>query len=158
MKPIIRDEFVALIKKARIKSRLVRDLRFVPEEISDWEARDFLAVMTKSGAEGAFMTPDHRIKPFELHRRVAKSGRVTPIICEFCSTWQRGSNSAIITFTTKCGGISHLVCWDLMCSFHVRDMTTASKLSRVQLREDITPEQRVQRLQTKLDAILSDLY
>lgn len=158
MKPLSRDEFAVLIKKARIKPRLVRDLRFIPEEISDWEQRDFLAVMTKSGAEGVFIMPGHGVKAFEFHKRVAKSGRVTPIICEFCSTWQRGSNSAIIAFITKNGSISHLVCADLLCSLHVRDKTTASRLSRAQLREDIEPEGRVRRLQAKLDTILSDLY
>ena len=157
MEPLYRDEFAALIKKARIKPRLVRDLRFVPEEIADLDQRDFLTVTTKSGAEGVIITADHTIKPFELHKRTAKSGRATPIICELCATWQRGSNSAIITFPTKSGSVSHLVCGDLLCSFHVRDQTVASKLSRAQLREDITPEKRVRRLQARLQSIFSGL-
>ncbi|MBP9667618.1 FBP domain-containing protein [Candidatus Saccharibacteria bacterium] len=153
-----RDEFVDLVRNARISRRLQRDVRYVPEEIGHADARDFLAVMTKSRGEGVLLFEDHCL-PFRLTMRSANArGRVEAVICDMCSTWQRGTNSAVITFkkddkTT----ISHLVCADLDCSLHVRDLTDASKISRTQLREHITLPARIERLQAKLRQMIADL-
>lgn len=150
-----RDSFTALLKNNRVSKRLVRDLRYVPEEISHASSRDFLAVTVKSGGEGVLLF-ESNVYPFELRRRGPNAaGRVEAIICDFCSTWQRGTASALITLKkSERNTVSYLVCGDLECSLHVRDMTPASKLSRAQLREHILPEARIERLHRRLREVL----
>ena len=63
-----RDSFAALLKNNRISKRLVRDLRYVPEEISHVSSRDFLAITVKSGGEGVLLF-ESNVYPFELRRR-----------------------------------------------------------------------------------------
>ena len=158
MKAVSREEFADLTKG--VKPRIRRELRFVPEEITDWEDRDFLAVTNKSRTEGVLLVPGEtpRVVPFQLqNRRAGPSGRVEAVICDICATWQRGSNSAVITFTREKSSVSFLCCADLLCSLHVRDKTDASKLSRVQLRENNTAQTRALRLRRKLSEILGHL-
>ena len=158
MKAISREEFAQIIKS--VKPRLRRELRFVPEETSGWEDRDFLAVMNRSNTEGILIAPLEtlHVAPFQLQRRRPNaSGRVEAIICDFCATWQRGSNSAVITFAKEKSSVSFLCCGDLRCSLHVRDKTPEAKTSRTQLRENNTPGQRVERLRLKLSTILQAL-
>jgi len=159
MDAINRQEFTELITLRRIKPRYKRELRFVPEEITDWSQRDFIAVMNKSKSEGVLVVPFDtvRVVPFQLQRRKANaSGRIGATICDFCMTWQRGSNSAMISFErSDKSSVSFLCCADLDCSLHVRNLTVASKLSRTQLRENNSVEQRIDRLKTRLDALLS---
>ena len=158
MQPITRDEFATLIIAPLVRSRLRRELRFVPEEINSWEDRDFLAVTTKSGAEGALIIPfaGMLVVPFRLQKRMPnKMGRTEAIICDICATWQRGSNSAVITFPKGKSSTSFLVCADLNCSLHVRNKTPESILSRTQLREHNTVEDRISRLRSRLQNILN---
>ena len=158
MLPIDRDTFALLVKSSPAKPRLRKILRFVPEEVTNWDLRDFLVVTDKSGREGVLLYGEV-VTPFTLHPRTAKSsGRVEAIICDICATWRRGTESATITFQAgERRSVSHLVCADLDCSLHVRGLTDASVLSRSQLREDITPDARVARLNTRLAAILENL-
>ncbi|HEY1085969.1 MAG TPA: FBP domain-containing protein [Candidatus Saccharimonadales bacterium] len=158
MKNISRDELSEILRGMRISRRLVRDLRFVPEEISYVNQRDFLAVYTKSGTEGVLLYKD-MTRPFELKKRMPNSsGRVEAVICDICATWQRGTNSAMLTlYKDKKHTISHLVCADLDCSLHVRDLTDESKLSRTQLREHLTPEARIARLEERLTEIMKNV-
>ncbi|HEU5121698.1 MAG TPA: FBP domain-containing protein [Candidatus Saccharimonadales bacterium] len=160
MKTLTRDEFANLLNEANVKPRLKRELRFVPEEITNWEIRDFLAVTTKGGGEGVLIVPHEHtyVVPFQLQRRRPNdAGRTEAIICDICATWQRGSNSAIITFFKEKSSMSYLCCADLLCSLHVRDLTPASTLSRTQLREHNTTEDRIERLLARLQQILSNL-
>lgn len=138
MQVITRDNFQHLLTEAHIKPRLKRELRFVPEEISDWEDRDFIAVMNRSRSGGVIVASLERtfVVPLTIQKRVPnRTGRVEAVICDFCATWQRGSNSATITFRKANSTVSFLCCGDLLCSLHVRDKTPAAKLSRTQLRE-----------------------
>jgi len=158
MQAITREQFARLVKDAHIRPRLVRDLRFVPEEITDWPDRELLAVTTRADTEGVLIAQldELYVLPFEIKRITDKqTGRSRPITCDFCYTWQQGSNAASITFTL---GDDHargfLCCADLDCSLHVRGKTAASVLSRSQLHEDITAEQRIERLRSKLRALL----
>ena len=153
MEPLSRDHFSDLLRQARVKRRLVRELRFVPEAITDWSDRGFIAVSTRSGNEGVLVTYDTKCLPYTLSRRTNPSGRVAPITCDICMTWQRGTNSAILTFETHEGTISFLVCADLACSLHVRTITPEAVLSRAQLQEDLTNEDRIQRLRTRFNAM-----
>lgn len=158
MLPIDRDAFALLVKSSPAKLRLRKTLRFVPEEVANWDLRDFLIVTDKSGREGVLLYREE-VVPFMLHPRTAKSsGRVEAIICDICATWRRGTESATITFQAgERRSVSHLVCADLDCSLHVRGLTDASVLSRSQLREDITPDARVARLHMRLKAIIGNL-
>jgi hypothetical protein len=157
MDPITREEFAELASS--LKPRLRRELRFVPEEITAWEDRDFLAVTNKQGNEGILIVPfaHKKTAPFSLQaRKPNASGRVEAIICDICATWQRGTHSAVITFPVDAArSVSFLCCADLLCSFHVRGKTTAAQLSRTQLREQITTEGRIMRLKERLTAILA---
>lgn len=161
MKIIDRPAFAELLEEARIKPRIKRDLRYIPEEISNWETRDFITATNKSHSEGVLIAPLERlyVAQFQLQmRKPNKAGRVEAIICDLCATWQRGSNSAVISFLrSDRSSVSFLCCADLDCSLHVRNMTAASKISRAQLRENNTIEQRVQRLTDKLSFILSGI-
>lgn len=147
-----------LLKDARIKPRIIRELRYVPSEILHSESRDFLVIMNKSRSEGVLLFED-LFYPFSLTKKAASStGRIDGIICDICATWQRGSNAARITLPKdEKTTVSYLVCADLDCSLHVRDMTPDSKLSRVQLREHISPQDRATRLRGSLSRILSGL-
>lgn len=158
MLPIDRDAFALLVKSSPAKLRLRKTLRFVPEEVANWDLRDFLIVTDKSGREGVLLYREE-VVPFTLHPRTAKSsGRVEAIICDICATWRRGTESATITFQAgERRSVSHLVCADLDCSLHVRGLTDASVLSRSQLREDLTPDARVARLHMRLKAIIGNL-
>lgn len=99
---------------------------------------------------------------YELTEGLAQrsTGRAQPIICDFCRTWQRGSNAASITLQPDYrtgASTTFLCCADLNCSQHVRTQTSAAKLSRAQLREDLTDERRVARLKDRLRAVISQL-
>jgi len=152
-----KDELTKLLTAARISKRIIRDLRYVPEGITYPEERDFLAVMNKASAEGVLLYGE-RVIPFLLSKRSAnRAGRVEAIICDICATWQRGTNSAVLTLKRSSErSSSYLVCADLDCSLHVRDMTNASKLSRSQLREHVTIPERIARLETRLRAICAE--
>lgn len=151
-----REEFAERVARARIKPRLRKILRFVPEEITNWEARDFVAVTDKSGNEGVLLYQDETV-PFMLSPRVARAGgQVAAVICDICATWRRGPESAVLTLPKGDNrSVSYLVCADLQCAFHVRGMTDAGILSRSQIREDITPDRRIERLRERLAAILA---
>lgn len=156
MKALTRDD----IANQPMKPRLKRELRFVPEEISGWEDRDFIAVMNRAQSEGVLIAElgERYVAPFRLQKRSANSqGRVEAIICDFCATWQRGSNSFVISFQKEKGSVSFLCCGDLLCSFHVREKTLESKLSRMQLRETISVEGKIRRLRNRLQRILQEV-
>jgi len=156
MHKITREEFAERLVGARIKQRLCKALRFVPEEVTEWDSRDFLVVTDKSGNEGVLIHQD-AIVPFTLSPRAARTGgRVAAIICDICATWRRGPESAMLTLPKGDNrSVSYLVCADLDCSLHVRAMTSAGILSRSQIREDITPDRRVERLRERLTVILA---
>lgn len=158
MQPFSRDQFEELITSANIRPRLRRELRYVPEEITNWEDRDFLAVTNKQGREGVLIFQNH-VLPFSLQpRRSNTTGRVEAIICDICATWQRGTHSASMTFPKSTGSVSFLVCADLQCSLHVRSKTDASRLSKVQLRENINTNGKIQRLKDRLLRIVATVH
>ncbi len=152
MKILSREEFIDMLRQARASKRLMRNLRYVPEEVSYPDQRDFMAIMTRSGNEGVLLL-DGKVIPMSLQKRSAnRQGRIEAIICDICATWQRGTNSATLTFKKSATvSISHLVCADLDCSLHVRDLTDEGRISRTQLRGHIAPKDRVDRLRERLD-------
>ena len=131
----------------------------------DWDNLDFLAVPTRSGRDGVLIIDiDDALyaTPYELAAIKGDkiTGRLKPVICDFCKTWQTGSRAATISFhisQRSHNSIAFLCCADLRCSLHVRDKTADSKTSRAQLREDISTENRILRLQDKLKALTNRL-
>ena len=158
MNAITKDELQQRLADAHISLRVRKSIRFVPSEIAHCSERDFLAVMDKARHDGVLLNDDFTA-PFSLSARLPNtSGRIEAVICDICATWRRGTESAVITFKKgKNATVSHLVCADLDCSLHVRNMTNAATISRTQLREDIDSEQRVRRLRTRLKNIVSNL-
>lgn len=160
MKPLSRQQLADLIIQARVKLRIQRELRFVPEEIRNWEDRDFLAVMNKSQTEGILIVPfAERVVPFEIRALKPKASGALPaaVICDFCATWQRASYASAITFSKDRRSLTFLVCGDLNCSLHIRDKTDEARLSRTQLREDISEEGRIERLRHRMMKILQSV-
>lgn len=158
-----RDAFAQLLKLNRVKPRLVRDLRFNPVPSEDWDLYELLPIKTRSENDGLLLIESHSlyVAPYEITIGITNksTGRSKPVTCDFCLTWQQGSKAARITFArpTDDHRLTYLCCADLACSLHVRSLTPDSTLSRTQLREDVTPEQRVARLQRRLEQLVAKL-
>lgn len=163
MKRLDRESFATLLRQARIKPRLMRELRFVPEEIDNWDDLEMLAVPTRSKNEGVLLTQldDLYIIPYELSigLKDTATGRAKPVVCDFCYTWQQGGKSGRITFHRASDGhtFTYLCCADLRCSLHARNLTPEAALSRTQLHEDLTAEQRIARLKDNLKRLVITL-
>lgn len=150
------------ISKGLRKRLSVSSLGGAPE--TPWTNYELTKLPTKDGAAGVLIIgvqDSLYATPYELGPVGDKStGRVKPIICDFCKTWQAGGRAGSITFRTKhhsLNSISFLCCLDLKCSLHVRDMTEAAKLSRAQLREDVSQEYRTERLRDGLSGLVQRL-
>jgi hypothetical protein len=167
MKKISLEEFNDLLVSSALKPRLIKELRFVAssDAISDetWLDAEMVSITDRSGRKGVLVIDTEgtrHLLPYELQRGIASNltGRAQPIICDLCRTWQTGSRAGSITFpVSKQRTITYLCCADLQCSAHVRSKTSAAKTSRSQLREDMTTEERVARLRTRLDRLVSEL-
>lgn len=160
MRTLNQEEFSHILQQVDIKPRLKKELKFVSSTShlpEDWSSYELIAIADRTGDKGALLLqPEDTlyIAQYELSRRIIDSstGRGRAIICDFCYTWQPCSNAASITFThadTK-HKIRFLCCGDLTCSRHVRTATKASIVSRAQLREDLSDDDRIARLKTKL--------
>lgn len=160
MKILSQTEFNGILQQVDMKPRLKKELKFVVSVsrlLGDWSTYELISITDRTGDKGVLLLqPDDvlYVTPYELSRRIVDSstGRDRAIICDFCFTWQPGSNAASITFPhadTK-HSIRLLCCADLDCSQHVRTVTQASVVSRAHLRENLTNEDRVARLKQRL--------
>ena len=135
-----------MLKEQRIKPRLVRELRFTPEEITNLDDLDLLAIGTRSGAEGLLLIQmtNAYVIPYELTAGIADkaTGRSKPITCDFCYTWQRGGNVACITFRRASDNHTSHIYAAVICAaanvseilhqkllYHARNCTKISQLS-----------------------------
>lgn len=157
MKSINNATFELIAKAAGARGRLLRELRFAPEQVTDWNERELVHAADRTGDKGVVVFEvggSRYAAPYELTRRVVDkaTGRSKPITCDLCYTWRAGGDGARIRFVriSDKHTITLLCCGDLACSAHVRGKTSAAKLSRANLREDMTNEQRVLRLESKL--------
>jgi hypothetical protein len=167
MKKLSIEEFNELINLSSIKPRLKNEVRFIAstENLSDeeWGDRELIGISDRSGNNGILLVSlsnKMHILPYELKIGITSSatGRLQSTICDFCRTWQYGDRSARISFhKDKNSSVSFLCCADLKCSMHVRNKTEASHTSRAQLREDLSIEQRVERLKTRLANLVATL-
>lgn len=155
------SDFKTIIKHAAIKPRFKRDLKFVTgtESLSDsdWKQAEMLAVWNKSKKGGVLLLqPADKlyIIAFDDSGRAGDAnGRIKPIICDFCYTWQPGFDGGFATFYPDKSGdnsVSMLCCADFDCSRHARGVTLAAKRSRAQIREQLSEDARVERLKDKL--------
>jgi hypothetical protein len=167
MRTLTQSDFDELMKHTGIKTRLVAELKFVKSTealANEWSDYELLSIQDRTGDKGVLLLQpygDVFIISYELSRRIvdSKTGRGRAIICDFCFTWQPGSNAASITFThamTK-HKIGFLCCGDLNCSQHVRSATKASIVSRTQLRENMTNDDRIERLKDRLQVKILQL-
>lgn len=169
MKKLTSEQFDELIAASpQVSTRIKRELRFVTSvaNMSDerWDESEFVAITDRTGMRGVLLVqPDEMVYvlPYELKQGLTSStGRAQAIICDLCRTWQVGTRSGSITFTKgrrTSKSVSYLCCGDLLCSRHVRNQTSASKTSRSQLREDLTTEQRINRLRERLRLIVAEV-
>lgn len=161
--------FDRLLDESNVKLRLKRELRFNTSvshlEDSDWHELEMIHISNRSGNEGVLLlglSSSLYLIPYIFNKMGASTstGRPQPIICDFCRTWQSGTRAATITFTnvkSSKSSVTHLCCGDLRCSDHVRSKTSASKISRTQLREDMDNVSRVDRLNERLGKLMRDL-
>lgn len=169
MKMLNLEQFNEIIARAQVSPRLKKDLRFVASTAhmheEDWQEAELLSITDRSGTKGILLlAPDDAVYiiAYELSKGIVsrQTGQVQPIICDFCRTWQAGSSAGSISFRKdkkSINSVSFLCCADLQCSWHVRGKTVASRVSKAQLREDITHEQRAERLKVRLRQFISDL-
>ena len=167
MKKLTLIEFNELLSESTIKHRLKSELRFVAstEHLSDeeWSDRELLAITDRNGNKGVLLISldeDFYMLPYEMKTGIVSSstGRSQSLICDFCQTWQYGNKSGSISFTkSRTSNVSYLCCADLKCSMHVRNKTIEAKTSRSQLREDLSTEQRIERLKTRVRGYILEL-
>lgn len=167
MKAISIQQANDILAAKKVQKALVRRLRLsLLAEISEkhWSNLELFALPTKDAKAGVlFIELDGQLfcAPYEINRVASTlNGRSKPVICDFCKTWQAGERSGSITFRTRrasLDSVSFLCCLDLECSLHVRDLTEASKVSRSQIREDISTEYRIERLKNKLTLVVKRL-
>lgn len=164
MKSIDAAEFERVAKATGARSKLLRELRFALDEISDWDEREFVCATDRTRDKGVLLIEidgKRYAAPYELTRRVVDkaTGRSKSVTCDLCYTWRSGGDAARIRFvrTSDKHTITWLCCADLACSAHVRGKTSAAKISRANLREDLTNEQRIERLRSKLRALADTL-
>ena len=160
MRTLDQDSFNDLLKHTTIKPRIISELKFVKsvENLAeDWSNYELLSITDRTNEKGILLlepATDLYAVQYELSKKVIdfKSGRRRAIICDFCYTWQSGSNAASITFSTGNSKrkVRFICCADLRCSMHVRTMTREAVMSRAQLHENMTNEDRILRLKDKL--------
>jgi hypothetical protein len=167
MKKLTLTEFNEALASTAINPRLKNELRFVTstENISDeeWAERELLAVTDRNGNKGVLLISlDDKfyIVPYEMKTGITSSstGRAQSVICDFCQTWQYGNKAGSISFArNRTSSVSYLCCADLKCSMHVRNKTKEAKVSRSQLREDLSIDQRIERLKARMKRYIADL-
>ena len=152
-----------LLKSTPTPKRVQRELTFRPENYN-WEASDFITVTNKTKAEGLFVfgVSDEPTGFYFKLRDVASdaAGRRKPYICDFCFTWLQPSRSSTVTFILSAGesrSVSYRCCHNLECNLNMRSFTEDTMHSRVQLREDLSNEERISRFQNKLQAVARHL-
>ncbi|MDB5163026.1 MAG: hypothetical protein JWO54_479 [Candidatus Saccharibacteria bacterium] len=167
MNKLTLSDFNFLLSETPIKPRLKNELRFVTstENMSDeeWNDRELLSITDRNGNKGVLLISiddNLYILPYEFKAGITSlsTGRSQSIICDFCQTWQYGNKAGSISFSKdRVSSISYLCCGDLKCSMHVRNKTSAAHTSRAQLREDLSIEQRIERLNSRMKIIVSGL-
>ncbi len=169
MKKISTEDFNSLLNISHLKPRQKKDLRFLASVSSmtdeDWPETEMLAIKDRSSNKGVLLIEVNSmiyLQAFEISKLSPSSmtGRSSSIICDFCMTWQAGTRAGSIVFPSTQQRLSNngfICCLDLNCSSHVRTKTSAAKISRSQVRENLDNELRVARLRHRLEALVDTL-
>lgn len=169
MKKLDLEQFNELLDSSKVKQKLKDGLKFITSTSSmtgeDWQNTELLSIKDKSGNKGILLitiASDVYVLPYELGKLSPSSstGRSSAIVCDFCMTWQSGTRAGSILFPkvrSSTSNIGYLCCGDLACSMHVRTKTSASKISRAQLREDMDDLKRINRLTQRLESLTVSL-
>lgn len=155
MKAIDVEVLPELLAAHGVTRRLVRELKLNFDDY-DWNEHEFAVVYNRQKSAGVLIFDSVPLEFTITKRKAGTSGRIEPIICDLCRTWRRGSESAMISFKRGGGSVTHLCCATLDCSANVRMQTKAAILSKTQLREQVTPERRIERLVENLQQITHD--
>ena len=164
MRILTTEVFQQVLEHASIRPRTKREVRFASSVVGmdeeAWAHTELIPISDRSGNKGVLVMENNGrlyATSYEISRGItSKTGKAQPIICDFCRTWQTGSRSGSITLQKPgrdAGSITFLCCADLLCSQHVRNLTSATKTSRSQLREDMTNEQRIARLEQRIEEV-----
>lgn len=167
MRKISQNEFKKIIDMTSIKTRFKQELKFIKSVSNlsdDWSEYELLAISDRTNNAGVLLLQpqnDLYILQYTLSKKIidSQTGRSRSIICDLCRTWQKGTNATSITLFNPENkkSVRLLCCGDLRCSQHVRTLTTAAVYSRAQLREDLTNEDRIERLRRNLEERVSQL-
>jgi hypothetical protein len=169
MKKLNLTQFNDMLELSILKPKLKRDLKFAVSTLfmsdEDWDTLELLSIKDKSGNKGVLIVEiasGTYLLPHELKKLTASSttGRPSAIMCDVCMTWQSGARAGSISFThikNSTTNVGFLCCEDLLCSMHVRTLTSSSKISRAQLREDMDDAKRVTRLNERLERLMVSL-
>lgn len=166
MNIITQESFTLLIKNAAIKPRFKRDLKFTTstEHLTpdQWQHSEIIPIWNKSKNGGVLLLQPYdtlHIVAFDDSSRAGDAnGRVKPIICDFCYTWQPGLDGNFVTFypqKSDSRSVSILCCADFNCSNHARGTTLAAKRARAQIREHLTNDSRIERLREKVQTFIA---
>lgn len=159
----------ALARVPTIKPRIKREVRFAASVADmterDWAERELVAIYDRSRTKGVLI-----MQPYDALYMVAfesggvvrdsGSGRSKSVICDFCYSWRAGGNAGLVTFYADArshDSTSQLCCLDLLCSLHVRTKTKDALLSRAQLREHMSDDDRIVRLKEHLQSFIDKL-
>lgn len=166
MKKITPEAFSTAIKKAKLGPRLKKELRFGASTSQlndqDWRESEMISITTRSDNEGVLLI-DAQSKTYVAQYSILKNvsdrtGRSKPIICAFCNTWRASGAGASISFKKNNNtNVGYLCCSDLRCSDHVRNKTRHALISRTQLHENLTSDQRIERLKKNLAGLTSTI-
>jgi len=165
MRAITPERYDQALAASGLKKKFISELRPKFADVDDWGQREFLAITDRSGNNGILwvdVSDAIYILPFTLSRGIIDkaTGRARSVICDLCYTQHAGTAAGRLTITMpgRTGeSRSVLCCGDLACSAHVRGLTTASLKSKAQLRETITADEKVQRLQRRLGELVQSL-
>jgi hypothetical protein len=165
MRVIDPERYEQVIAAAGLKKKFVSELRPKFASIEDWDEREFVPITDRSGNRGILwidLDDEVYILPYTLTRGIVDkaSGRARPVICDLCMTQQPGTLAGRLHITMPASPDASrglLCCADLACSAHVRGKTMSSLRSKAQLREGLSPEARIERLQNRLAALVKDL-
>jgi hypothetical protein len=153
----IRSSFVNCSKGEATRLHLPRDFAELP-----WDDLDFLGWRDPGAPERAYLVADRGDRLVGVALRATPRtmrGFTTRSMCSLCLTTRTGGDVALMTArrTGEAGrqgnSVGQYLCTDLACSLYVRG--TRESLATADLQESLSPEDKIARAHTNLDAFLA---
>ncbi|MFD4353644.1 FBP domain-containing protein [Nocardia sp. NPDC058518] len=161
MEPItehdIRSSFVNCSKGDAKRLNVPRDLGERP-----WEDLDFLGWTDPSYAGRCYISVPREDGLVSVALRHETGGSGKTQMCTICLTTHSGGGVSLMTASKtgesgrKGNTVGSYMCTDLACSLYARNKKRPSMGSRY--REDLTPEEKAQRVVENLNAFVDRLY